>query len=475
MNKIRHDGLWAGTEESYSAWTKMDAAITDKILAYSPGHADEEESDVPYLFEQQGSVGIISIKGPITNRDTFWNRLFGVTSYGAIREALVYAAENPEITDILLDVESNGGAVSGCYDTGNLIKLVNKIKPVTGFGEQAYSAGYWLLSSAGSVYASKTSGIGSIGVIATHMEYSKKLKDDGVGVTVFRSGQYKALVNSVEPLTDSAKIQLQSQLDAAYKIFVEHVASARNVPYDYCDANMADGKEFFGEQALAAGLVDGILSYDEMMHSLLNKSIDTSANSMNNPRNNSQGATMKRVLNPEQVLAAAAEGVALEADVAAAAAEAAAAEAAAAEAAAAPAAPAEPDAAPAASADTGVVALLQGQLKESNALLMQSNVALAKLQEQVETMQASHDGLMAIAKKSVSNMRVALGGTAADLEGSTPASILAEHRSLTDKFTSSFKAGGVAAIDAAAEDAPKQAIDPRHMARVNAALGTHAK
>lgn len=182
---------------------------------------------------------------------------------------------------------------------------------------------------------------------------------------------------------------------------------------------------------------------------------------------------MKRVLNPEQVIAAAAEGVALEADVAAAAAEAAAAEAAAAESAATPAA--EPDAAPAASADTGVVALLQGQLKESNALLMQSNVALAKLQEQVETMQASHDGLMAIAKKSVSNMRVALGGTAADLEGSTPASILAEHRSLTDKFTSSFKAGGVAAIDAAAEDAPKQAIDPRHMARVNAALGTHAK
>lgn len=484
MSKQQLEGLWAGSEQSLEMWAKMDTAITEKLMAGNFGDNEEDDDEVPYLFEKQGSIGVINIKGPITNRDSWLNKYFNVTSYGAIREALVHAANDPEVETILLDVESNGGAVSGCYDTGNLIKMVGKIKPVVGFGEQAYSAGYWLLSSASKVYASKTSGIGSIGVIATHMEYSKQLKAEGVGVTVFRSGQYKALVNSVEALTDVAKIQLQGQLDAAYQIFVEHVAEARNVPYDYCDKEMCDGKEFFGEQALAAGLVDGIMSYDELMTTLLNNSIDTSANSINNPRNNTQGVTMKRTLSKEQLMAAAAEGVQLEAS-------------------AAPAVPAvvpatpattiEPEAAapevvaPAAEAvvevveitaevQVGVVEMLQAQLKDVGAQLLAANVDLSKLNDQVAGMQAAHEGLMAIAQKSVSNMSLALNGTPFSAEGLSAAAVVDHHRVLSEKFTAQFKAGGVAAIDATKEEEPsKPAIDPRHMARVNAVIGTHAK
>jgi capsid assembly protease len=476
MSKQQLEGLWAGSEQSLEMWAKMDTAITEKLMAGNFGPEDDTEDEEPYLFEKQGSVGVINIKGPITNRDSPWNEMFGITSYGAIREALIYAANDSEVETILLDVESNGGSVTGCYDTGELIKMVGKIKPVVGFGEQAYSAGYWLLSSASKIYASRTSGIGSIGVIATHMEYSKQLKDEGVGVTVFRSGQYKALVNSVEALTDVAKIQLQGQLDAAYQIFVEHVAEARNVPYDYCDKEMCDGKEFFGEQALAAGLVDGIMSYDELMTDLLNNSIDTSANSINNSRNNTQGVTMKRTLSKEQLMAAAAEGVQLEAS-------------------AAPAVvPADPTtvepetvAAPVAEAvaatpelvaevQPGVVEMLQAQLKDVGAQLLAANVDLSKMNDQVAGMQAAHEGLMAIAQKSVSNMSLALNGTAFSAEGLSAAAVVDHHRVLSEKFTAQFKAGGVAAIDATKEEeTSKPAIDPRHMARVHAVIGNHAK
>jgi signal peptide peptidase SppA len=477
MSKQQLEGLWAGSEQSLDMWAKMDTAITEKLMAGNFGDNEEDDDEDPYLFEKQGSIGVINIKGPITNRDSWLNRIFGVTSYGSIREALIHAANDPEVETILLDVESNGGAVSGCYDTGELIKLVGKIKPVVGFGETAYSAGYWLLSSASKVYASRTSGIGSIGVIATHMEYSKQLKDEGVGVTVFRSGQYKALVNSVEALTDVAKIQYQSQLDAAYKIFVEHVAEARNVPYDYCDKEMCDGKDFFGEQALAAGLVDGILSYDELMTDLLNNSIDTSANSINNSRNNTQGVTMKRTLSKEQLMAAAAEGVQLEAS-------------------ATPAVvPVDPTtviepitvAAPVVEAvvdvveitaevQIGVVEMLQAQLKDVGAQLLAANVDLSKLNDQVTGMQAAHEGLMAIAQKSVSNMSLALNGTMFSAEGLSAAAVVDHHRVLSEKFTAQFKAGGVAAIDATKEEeTSKPAMDPRHMARVNAVIGTHAK
>ena len=486
MSKQQLEGLWAGSEQSLEMWAKMDAAITEKMMAGNFGDAEDEDED-PYLFEKQGSVGVISIKGAITNRDTMWNRLFKVTSYGAIREALIHAANDPEVETILLDVESHGGAVSGCYDTGELIKLVGKIKPVVGFGETAYSAGYWMLSSASKVYASRTAGIGSIGVIATHMEYSKQLKDEGVGVTVFRSGQYKALVNSVEALTDVARIQFQNKLDAAYKIFVEHVAEARNVPYGYCDKEMCDGKDFFGEQALSAGLVDGIMSYDELMTDLLNNSIDTSANSINNSRNNTQGVPMKRTLSKEQLLAAAAEGVQLEASAEGLAAESGLAVDAAVAAVTASIADdvkggtavVTAEAATTeltAEAQPGVVEMLQAQLKDVGAQLLAANVDLSKLNDQVEGMKAAHTGLMAIAAKSVSNMSLALNGVPFSAEGMSAAAVVDHHRVLSEKFTTQFKAGGVAAIDATKEEeTSKPAIDPRHMARVNAVIGTHAK
>ena len=481
--KIRADGLWAGSQESYEKWAAIDAAIDEKLLSGGFGQDQQDtEDDLPDLLDIQGGVGVISIKGPLTNRDSWMNSVMGVVSYGQIREALVYAAESPDVTQILLYIDSGGGSVSGCLDTSNLIAMVNdKIKPVTAFADgMMCSAAYWLGCSAGEVYGSQTADIGSIGVIAIHMERSKMLKEMGIGATVVRSGEFKALANGVEPLSDVAKAQIQSQLDAAYKVFVTHVAADRNVPYDYCDANMANGKEFFGQQALDAGLVDGITSYDALMQELLNKSIDTSKKSMNNRSNTPPGGDMKRTLNTEQLLAAAAEGgvaaaagVAPDAAVIAAQAEE--------DAAAALAAKSELDAAAAAAAalaakevtaDTGVVAMLQAQLKEANASLMQANLDAFALKSQYDAMKASHDGLVLIAKKSVGNMRVALGGSAVDLSAMSAEFVLAEHQSLSAQFASTFKVGGVAAVDAATKTPTKPSVDPRHMARVNAALGT---
>lgn len=482
--KIRSDGLWAGSQDSYEKWVSIDEAINEKLAAYSPNQ-DEEEPDNPEILEIQGGVGVIAIKGPLTNRDSWLNEMMGVTSYGAIREALVFAAESPEVTQILLDIDSPGGAVSGALDTANLIKMVNdKVKPVTAFADgMMASAAYWLGSSAGEVYASQTANVGSIGVVATHMERSKMLKDAGIGVTVIRSGEFKALANGVEPLTEVAKAQLQSQIDAANKVFVSHVAEVRNVPYAYCDANMAQGREFFGQQALDAGLVDGITSYDALMADLLNKSIDTSKNSINNRGNSFQGGDMKRTLTPEQILAAAAEGVGITAgapdaglgDTAAIAAAAAqaqadllAAESVAAERAAATAlASAE-----ALKPDAGVVAMLQTQLKDANAALMQANIDLAQAKGRYEAMLAEVTPMLNIAKNSVNNMRVALSMSALDMSAMLPASVLAEHASTSAMFKAQMPVGGVAAVDAVTEIPTQAAADPRHLARVHAALGT---
>lgn len=115
------------------------------------------------------------------------------------------------------------------------------------------------------------------------------------------------------------------------------------------------------------------------------------------------------------------------------------------------------------------VKVLSDQLKASQDDLLAARVALSKAEDKVAEMGAFVEPLRDIAAKAVNNLRVALGGTALDMSASTPAQILAEHATLSATFTSKYKAGGVAAVDAA-QAAPKQEhkVDAKTQARLNA-------
>jgi signal peptide peptidase SppA len=455
--KHKQDLIWAGTEAALDDYLKVQANIDLKAASMSSN--DVQEEDTPYLLNKQGGVGVISIKGSLSNDASPWDKFFGATTYPAIREALVCAAQDPEIQQIMLDINSGGGVVNGVSDVGNLITQINdSVKPVTAYADgRMMSAAYWLGCSAGTVIASNIAEVGSIGVLATHVDQSQALKDAGLKVTVMRAGEYKALANSAEPLSDAAKKQIQASLDAAYEIFVQHVAEARSVTYPVADAKMAQGREFFGAQALEAGLVDGIASYDTLMSTLMKKCIDTSSKWDNNQANFRQEVVMPKKALTEQEIAAMAAGAPLTAaaDIAPVAT---------------PAAPVaevaavvEPVAAVAAAAavidvpakqeaNSDVVALLTAQAKEANTALVNAQVALQVATEKLAATEAGLAPLLDIARKSVSNMQVALGASASDLSAATATAVLAEHARLTEEFSNKFKAGGVAAVAAAASE-----------------------
>ena len=273
------DGLWAGTEEAlHSLVARLIAQASRPIpeaalVTYSTPGA-QQDAPPPYLFGKQGNVGIVEIKGPMTNATHYYDRYDKTASYPAIREALMHAVNDPEVETILLDIESGGGAVAGMFDAARLIRTINdRVKPVTAFGESMFSAAYCLGSAAGQVFSTQSGGVGSIGIIATHMDVSKMYADMGINVTVMRSGQYKALANRFEPLSDKAKAQMQEGMDAAYQVFVQHVADMRGTTYPNADTKMAQGREFYGNAAKDIGLVDGITTFDALI-SKLQESVD---------------------------------------------------------------------------------------------------------------------------------------------------------------------------------------------------------
>lgn len=483
------DRLWAGTEESLQAHIRLEDVVDERIAAgWAPEPVDSpEDEELPYLLSINEGCAIVQIHGPITNNDSWINAYIGRASYPAIREAVTAAALNTDVTRIILDINSGGGSVSGVSDCASLISMVNEqVKPVIAFTDgMMCSAAYWLGCSAGDVFASDVSTVGSIGIITTHMEQSQSLKDSGVKVTVLRAGKFKALANGVEPLTDAAKAQIQESLDGAYKVFVQHVAECLNQPYDFVDANMAQGREFFGQQALAAGLVDSISSFDQLMSNL--QTLDAADAGTGQPFQNTPHRIdpMKKKALTSQAIAALASGVVLNAavipeDAAAAAAEAlaatAVAEAAADEALAATESAAALEAAKVVDATPdALTAYLQAQVKEKDEAISALSIKAANLEAKLSEQAASFPALLEIATKSAGNMQVALGGSALDMSAMTPTLILAEHARVSGVFQTKFKAGGVAAVDAATLTESEPAYDVMYQARLDSVRPTVKK
>jgi ClpP class serine protease len=63
---------------------------------------------------------------------------------------------------------------------------------------------------------------------------------------------------------------MQQQVDYTYSLFVQAVASHRGVSVDTVLQDMADGQIFLGQQAIDAGLVDGVSTLDALIASLNN-------------------------------------------------------------------------------------------------------------------------------------------------------------------------------------------------------------
>ena len=492
MPRVTEEKVWAGTEASLHAALDAEEARAARMAAGD--RISEKDRETSRLLSVDDGVATISIKGPLTNDgDAIWNEWVGMTGYPEIRDAMISAATDTSVQHIVLDIDSGGGAVSGVDDTAKLIRLVHdNVKPVTAFTDGSmYSAAYWLGSSAGEVYASKAAGMGSIGVIATHMERSEMLKEAGIGVTVVRAGKYKALANGVEKLTEEGKAQIQAGVDAAYKIFVGHVAEMRGKSYEFADSVMAQGREFYGQAGADAGLVDGIKSFDQVMSDVKRNLVDPSIKSAytsgkqatglrveKDNGENGMGMKVRKALS-EQDIAALAAGATLEADQA----------------------PgtgtqAETDVAAqvedvevSAQVETSDKASVEGtgvgqaaevdasagalkfvaeQLKAAQDELVASKIEASKLKDKLEAMQAVVEPLKDIAAKAVNNMRVALGGSLIDMSASSPAQILAEHVAVSASFASKFKVGGVSATKVE-EQVKKPAVGASHMARVNAA------
>ena len=115
-----------------------------------------------------------------------------------------------------------------------------------------------------------------------------------------------------------------------------------------------------------------------------------------------------------------------------------------------------------------MVQVLQAQLAQANAQIVDLTVDLRTARSDLDKAQASNKGLREIAQASVDRMKVAMG-MPSGVAAANDEALLAEHTQLRSSFEAKFKSGGVAAVTVAA---PKEGAgsqpDPAHQARIQA-------
>ena len=214
-----------------------------------------------------GKVAVIPIHGTLVRRTSGIEAESGLASYTGIAEQLDAALASPEIAAILLDIDSPGGESGGVFDLADRIRAASEVKPVWAVAnDMAFSAAYALASAATRVFVARTGGVGSIGVIAMHVDQSVKDAQDGVRYTAVFAGERKNDLNPHEPISNEAHAVLKAEVDRIYDLFVETVARHRGL-----DANAVRATEaglFFGPDAVATGLADAVGSLDDALTQL---------------------------------------------------------------------------------------------------------------------------------------------------------------------------------------------------------------
>jgi signal peptide peptidase SppA len=229
--------------------------MEDDDTPYETAAARAEESRRQAIADT--GVAVIPIHGVLVSRSTQLSLCETMTSYEQLRSQVSAALADPAVEHIAFDIDSPGGSTTGCFELADFLFEARGIKPMTSIvNYSAYSAAYLLASAIGNISVSRTSGVGSVGVIAKHLDMSARNEQMGVKVTTVYAGAHKNDMSPHEPLSEQSLKFLNDMVQGYYTQFTDAVARYRGLGVDAVRGTEAG--VFLGQAGMDAGLADRI-------------------------------------------------------------------------------------------------------------------------------------------------------------------------------------------------------------------------
>lgn len=237
-------------------------------------------------------VAVIPIYGTLVKRTLGLEAQSGLTSYLSISTQLSEALADPEIKGVLLDIDSPGGEASGVFDLADQIAAARLQKPIFAVAnDMAFSAAYAIAAAADKVFVTRTGGVGSIGVIALHVDQSAKDAQDGCRYTAVFAGAHKNDLTPHAPMSDAGFSALTAEVNRIYDLFVNSIANNRKL--NSSAIQKTEAGLYFANDAIQAGLADVVGNFEDALLAL-DKTISTKVASV------SAGQHLSSTLKKEQ-------------------------------------------------------------------------------------------------------------------------------------------------------------------------------
>lgn len=243
LHEAVHAELKAAHERGFIATPEQTAAFTKHV---------ESRAESSRLLSTAGGTAEISVKGVLTESPSFMAFLFGGgnTAFSEMRQALAEADANPEVDEIVLNIDSPGGTVAGLFPTLDAMAATNKpIRAVV--ANMAASAAFAIAAAADTIEATNEGAhFGSVGT-------AKTFAVDSEEVTITSTNA----PNKVPDVTtEEGAAVVREELDAVHALFVSRIAAGRNTDSDTVNAEFGRGAVLLANEALKRGMIDSVKS-----------------------------------------------------------------------------------------------------------------------------------------------------------------------------------------------------------------------
>ena len=247
--------------------TLMDAEgeqLTGEKIRMPAANFGTNSRDRERPYQIVDSAAIVPITGSLTHKLGRLQPYSGMTGYDGIIAQVGMALGDPQVKGVMLDFDTPGGEVAGCFDTAKQLQSLaaQSDKPVWSLCYDMHcSAGMALASSADHRLITQTGVAGSVGVVMAHVDQSKMLDENGIQVTLIHSGKHKVDGNPYQQLSEQVLAEFQASTDQLRTEFAGMVAEQMGLSLEAVLATEA--QVYRGQAAVDIGFADAVVNGHE--------------------------------------------------------------------------------------------------------------------------------------------------------------------------------------------------------------------
>jgi len=204
---------------------------------------------------KNGNVAVIKINGEIGfGKGTVFGS--SVTDADDIIGFIDDADKSSEIKAILFEIDSPGGSAVASQE---IVQKIQQTKKPTFavIRETGASGAYWIASATKHITASPMSITGSVGVVASYLEFGGLLDNYNISYQRIVSGNDKDIGTPFREPTREEKDIFQTAVDSIKQIFLDDVTKSRKLTPDQV-VIVKTARFFTGAQAKELNLVDDL-------------------------------------------------------------------------------------------------------------------------------------------------------------------------------------------------------------------------